>query len=119
MEAYLLLAYYIRITIFNAYNIKYIIMKDIVNSPNTRSLIAKKNHNGGKLPKKVAVIYTDARREYYYTDEEFYTVDGSDEEAEAFGPYLKSLGVEVCYIKGDSDIATNLQRKSQIWQLTS
>ncbi len=86
-------------------------MKDIVNSPNTRSLIAKKNHNGGKLPKKVAVIYTDARREYYYTDEEFYTVDGSDEEAEAFGPYLKSLGVEVCYIKGDSDIATNLQKE--------
>ena len=28
-------------------------MKDIVNSPNTRGLIARHNHNGGKLPKKL------------------------------------------------------------------
>src|SRR3989344_3524782 len=83
-------------------------MKDIVNSPNTRGLIAKHNHNGGKLPKKVAILYTDAKREYYYTLEEFYTVDGSKEEAEAFGPTIKSLGVDVCYIKGDANMANNL-----------
>lgn len=86
-------------------------MKDIVNSPNTRSLIAKHNHNGGKLPKKVAILYTDARREYYYTEEEFYTVDGSDEEAKAFGPTIESLGVKVCYIKGDANMAKNLQKE--------
>ncbi|MFA6185532.1 MAG: hypothetical protein WC720_05310 [Candidatus Shapirobacteria bacterium] len=86
-------------------------MKDIVNSPNTRSLIAKQNHNGGKLPKKVAILYTDEKREYFSTDEEYYTVAGSYEEALTFKPYLKKLGVKVCFIKGNHNMARELKKE--------
>ena len=83
----------------------------LINLPHNRDKIAKRNHNGGKLPKKVAVLYTDAKREYFYTKEEFYTVDGSDEEARAFGTYIESLGVKACYIKGDANMTKNLQKE--------
>ena len=84
---------------------------NIVNSPSTRGLIAKQNHNGGKLPKKVAVLYTDAKREYCSTDEEFQTIDGSYEEALMFEPYLKKLGVETCYIQADVNMTKHLQKE--------
>lgn len=84
---------------------------NIVNSPSTRSLIAKKNRNGGRLPRKIAILYTDAKKEYFSTIEEFYTVDRSDEEARDFGPFFKSLGVKVCYILGDANMTKNLLRE--------
>ncbi len=89
----------------------------LVNSPNTRNLIARRNLNGGKLPHKVAILYTYAKREYYYSDEAFLTNQGSDEEAFAFSPYLKALGVEVCYIRGDADMAKICSVRSPTWLL--
>jgi D-alanine-D-alanine ligase len=85
---------------------------NIVNSPNTRGLIAKQNHhNGGKLPQKIAILYTDAKREYCSTDEEFQTIDGSYEEAKLFDPYFKKLGVETCYIQADIHMTARLRKE--------
>jgi D-alanine-D-alanine ligase len=83
----------------------------IVNLPHTRPLIAKKNINGGKLPKKVAIIYTDERREDFGTDEEFFTVSGSKEEAYGFQPYFDKLKIKTVYLKGNASLANNLRHE--------
>lgn len=83
----------------------------IINSPNTRNIIAKINHNGGKLPKKVAVLYTDEKREYFSTEEEYLTVKGSYEEAMTFDKYFKKLGVETCYILANQSMAKELRKE--------
>lgn len=79
--------------------------------PHTRPIIAKRNKNGGKLPKKVAILYTDERRDDFYTEEQFWTVSGSEEEAHAFEPYFKKLGIKTCYIAGDAQMARKLQKE--------
>jgi len=80
--------------------------------PHTRPIIAKRNKNGGKLPKKVAILYTDDRRDDFYTDEQFWTVDGSREEAMAFEPYFKKLGIKTCYIAGNAQMTKKLQQEN-------
>lgn len=79
--------------------------------PHTRPIIAKRNKNGGKLPKKVAILYTDERRDDFYTEEQFWTVSGSEEEAMAFEPYFKKLGIKTCYIPGNAQMAKKLQQE--------
>lgn len=86
--------------------------KVLINLPHTRSVIAKKNLNGGKLPKKVAIIYTDEKREYFNSDEEFWTVAGSKEEAQNFQPYFDKLKIDTVYLKGNASLAKNLRREN-------
>ncbi len=83
----------------------------IINLPHTRPLIAKNNRSCHKLPKKVAIIFTDEKREYFYTDEEFWTVEGSEEEAHTFQPYFDKLNVKTVYLKGDANLAKNLRKE--------
>ena len=83
----------------------------LVNLPHTRALIAKSNHNGGRLPKKVAIIYTDEKRTDFFTEQEFTTVEGSREEAMAFEPYFKKLGIKTVYIAGNGDMVSKLRRE--------
>jgi D-alanine-D-alanine ligase len=84
---------------------------NIPNLPHTRPLIAKQNHNGGKLPAKVAIIYTDEKREYFFTEEEFTTVEGSRDEALSFAKFFNKLGIETCFIAGNTGMAKKLQRE--------
>lgn len=83
----------------------------IVNLPHTRPLIAKQNHNGGKLPAKVAILFTEEKRENFYTEEQFQTVDGSEEEARAFEPYMQKLGIKTVYIAGNAHMAKRLREE--------
>ncbi|MBP9818043.1 hypothetical protein KBC75_04865 [Candidatus Shapirobacteria bacterium] len=83
----------------------------IINLPHTRQQIAKKNKNGGRLPKKVAIIFTDEKREYFYTEEEFLTVAGSEVEAREFQKYFDKLKIKTVYIKGNASLARNLRRE--------
>lgn len=85
-------------------------MNTNIATPTTRTLIAKNNHNGGKLPNKVAVLYSDANPDYFTTEEEFYTVDGSYEEALTFEPYFKQLGVECVFIVANQHMARELRK---------
>lgn len=84
---------------------------NIPNLPHTRPLIAKNNHNGGKLPKKVGIIYSDAKRQYFSTYEEYLTEKGAREEAETFLPFLHKLGVQGCVIPGNADMTKYLRRE--------
>lgn len=83
----------------------------ILNLPHTRPLIAKHNKNGGKLPKKVGIIYSDAKRKYFSTYEEYLTEKGAREEALSFIPYLHKLGIAGCVIAGNADMTKNLKRE--------
>lgn len=83
----------------------------IVNLPHTRPLIARANHNGGKLPRKVAIIYTDEKRTDFFTKEEFTTVEGSRDEALAFEPYFRKLGIKTCYLPGNASLARKLHKE--------
>lgn len=83
----------------------------VVKTPNTRPHIAKNNRNGNHLPKKVALIYSDARREYFSTYEEFLTEDGAREEALTFFPYFKRLGIDVCLIPANMEMTKHLKRE--------
>mgnify|MGYP001565249842 CR=1 FL=1 len=83
----------------------------LANLPHTRPIIARRNKNGGMLPKKIAILYTDEKRGDFYTDEQFWTVDGSKEEAEDFGPYFKKLGIKICCIAGNASMARKLQKE--------
>jgi D-alanine-D-alanine ligase len=74
-------------------------------------MIAKHNHNGGKLPKKVAILYTEEKRENFYSDEQFCTVDGSQQEAKDFDHYFKKMGIKTCYIPGNASMARKLQKE--------
>ncbi len=78
--------------------------------PHTRPIIAKKNIGGGKLPKKVAILYTDERKQDFYTEEQFWTVSGSRKEAMAFEPHFKKLGIKTVYIAGNASMAKKLSR---------
>lgn len=85
--------------------------KNLTILPHTRSLIARNNHNGGKLPKKIAVLYSDAKRKYFSTYEEYLTEKGAREEAESFIPYLHKLGIKACIIPGNADLTKHLRRE--------
>lgn len=84
---------------------------NIINAPNNRSLIARKNHNGGRLPKKVGIIYSDAKRKYFSTYEEYLTEKGAREEAETFLPFLHKLGIKGCLIPGNAELTKYLRRE--------
>jgi D-alanine-D-alanine ligase len=85
-------------------------MKDIVNSPTTRSLIAKINHKGGKLPRKVAILFSDAKRKYFPTYEQYITEKEARNEAASFIPHLKALGIKTVLIPADSNMAERIKR---------
>lgn len=58
----------------------------------------------------MAILYSDAKRKYFSTDEDYLTEKDSDLEAEAFLPYLKQLGVKGVPIPADTRWLENLRR---------
>lgn len=84
------------------------VIANLINLPHNRNQIAKINHNGGKLPKKIAILYSDDNRDYFTTEQQYLTVKGSYEDALYFDPYFKKLGIETCYICADIHMTKNL-----------
>ena len=86
-------------------------VSSLINLPHNRPLIAKANRNHHMLPRKVAILYSDAKRKYFPTEEEYLTEKGTLADAEAFFPYLNQLGVKAVAIPGNRDLAKNLSRE--------
>lgn len=82
---------------------------NIINLPHTREIIAKNNHNGNHLPKKVAILYSDAKRRYFPTYEQYLTEKDAKLEAASFVPYLKELGIKTVLIPADSNMASRIK----------
>jgi D-alanine-D-alanine ligase len=62
------------------------------------------------LPKKVAILYSDVKREYFKTEEMYLSEEGADLYAEQVAKYVSKMGIEVVTIAGDDQMATNLQK---------
>ena len=66
--------------------------------------------SGFQLPKKVAILYTEAKREYFDTEEAYLTDADSDVYAEDIAKYVQKLGIEVITLPGNDELANNLKK---------
>jgi D-alanine-D-alanine ligase len=70
--------------------------------------IVSKNGNGKGLPQKVAILYSDVKREYFPTQAQFITEQGAEDDARLIGKYLETLGISVSLYPGNADLPLNL-----------
>ncbi len=62
------------------------------------------------LPKKVAILYSDVKREYYATEELYLSEVDADLYATDFAKYITKMGIDVITIAGDANMAQKLQK---------
>ena len=62
------------------------------------------------LPKRVAILYSDVKREYFATEETWLSEEGADLYAGEVAKYVAKMGIEVITIAADTDMATNVQK---------
>ncbi len=63
-----------------------------------------------KLPDKVAIIYSDVKREYFLTEEEYIAEEGADIYANDIAQYVLKMGIDVACFACDDNIAQNLKK---------
>jgi len=86
-------------------------MKDI------RKLSKKRNGNINmpytyelSLLKKVAIIYSDVKREYFPTEEQYITEKDAEIDALRIAKYIEKLGIKVFLYPGNSSIFKNIKK---------
>lgn len=62
------------------------------------------------LPKKVAILYTDVKREYFATQEIYESDEGADKYADEVQKYVAKMGIDVISIPGDEQMTASLQK---------
>lgn len=62
------------------------------------------------LPKKVAIIYSDVKREYFTTEDEYLAEEGADIYANDIAKYVNKLGIDAVCIPCDEHVADNLKK---------
>mgnify|MGYP001563294799 FL=1 len=68
------------------------------------------NNSDSSLPKKVAIIYSDVRRRYFATEDEYIAEAGADVYASAIAQYVLKMGIDVVCLACDDQIANNLKK---------
>ncbi len=68
------------------------------------------NKNSLILPKKVAILFSDVKREYFRTEQEFLSEEGADIYAAEVAKYVSKMGIDVTTIAGDDQLASKLQK---------
>ncbi len=71
---------------------------------------ARKNGNEYELPTKVAIIFSDVRREYFPTEVQYITEKDAKKDAELIGQYLETLGITVLLYPGNAELPGRLRR---------
>jgi D-alanine-D-alanine ligase-like ATP-grasp enzyme len=61
-----------------------------------------------ELPKKVGILYSDVRREYFPTDAQYITEKDAEQDARLIGEYLSLLGIAVHLYPGDANLPDRL-----------
>lgn len=61
------------------------------------------------LPKKVAVVYSDVKREYFVNEEDYLTEEDADKYAESVAKYIAKMGIEVEAFACDDAITQRLK----------
>ena len=69
-----------------------------------KKLKLSKNGNEYELPKRVGILYSDVRREYFPTEAQYITEKDADQDAELIGNYLKTLGLMVYLYPGNAEL---------------
>ncbi len=63
------------------------------------------------LPKKVAIIYSEVKREYFPTEDQYITEKDAFRDASIIGKYVKKLGIETILLPGTSDLPERLRQE--------
>jgi len=66
--------------------------------------------NGYELPKKIAIAYSDVKREYFATEDAYTAEKDALVYAEAIASYVKKLGIDVLLYPGNTDIIDKIRR---------
>lgn len=64
-----------------------------------------------ELPKKVGIIFSDVRREYFPTEAQYITEKDAKKDAELIAKYIQNLGIEVNLYPGNSDLPQKLREE--------
>ncbi len=62
------------------------------------------------LPKKVAILYSDVKREYFESEQMFLSEEGAHIYAGDVAKYVAKMGIDATTIAGDDQMALNLQK---------
>ena len=73
-------------------------------------VIKQLTENGYSLPKKVGVIYSEVKREYFPTEALYITEKDAFEEAKIISEYISKLGIESNIYPGDDTLIAKLQK---------
>ncbi len=60
-----------------------------------------KNGEDFELPRKVGIIYSDVKKEYFPTEAQYITERGAEDDARIIANYLSTLGINVCLYPGN------------------
>ena len=63
-----------------------------------------------ELPRKVGIIFSDVRRDYFPTEAQYITEKGADKDAALIGRYLETLGITVFLYPGNAWLPARLCR---------
>lgn len=69
------------------------------------------NKNGYELPKKVGVIHSEVKREYFPTDAQYVTEKDALKDAKSVAKYLQILGIEAVLYPGDEKLPEKLRKQ--------
>jgi D-alanine-D-alanine ligase len=62
------------------------------------------------LPRKVALVYSDVKREYFVTEAQYITEKDARREAKVIATYLEKMNIEPVFIPANTSLASRLTR---------
>jgi len=68
----------------------------------------ERNGNESEMPRSVAILYSDVRREYFPTESQYITEKDADQDAEVIARYLETLEIAVSLYPGNAMLPTRL-----------
>lgn len=75
----------------------------------SRSIIP--NGSSYSLPKKIAIVYSEVKREYFPTEAQYITEKDALHDATVIAKYINKLGIETILLPGTPDLAEKLRTK--------
>lgn len=70
----------------------------------------EKNEIQYNLPKKVGIVYSDVKREYFPTEAQYLTEKDSYKDAKIIASYLNKIGIETLFYAGDAALPEKLNK---------
>lgn len=67
--------------------------------------------NGYELPKTIGIIYSDVKREYFPTEEQYITEKDAEHDAKLIASFLEKLNIKVQLFPGNSTLGKQLRSK--------